>query len=231
MRILMIEDDKPMAGSLRATLQSRGFNVYVADTAEEGVDLARIYDYDAVLLDLGLPDMSGLEALRALRVAKVDTPVLVLSGANDGALKVQALTAGADDYITKPCHRDELVARLHAVVRRSRGFARPLIVTGDLTLDLTAKSVQIAGQRIHVTRKEYQILELLSLRQGVMVTKEMFLNHMYGGMDEPEVKIIDVFICKLRKKLAAFSEGGHRIETVWGRGYILVEAEGLAQAA
>ena len=231
MRILMIEDDRALAASLRAMLQSRGFNVYVTDTGEEGLDLARIYDYDAVLLDLTLPDMSGLEALRALRAAKIDVPVLVLSGTNDGQTKVNALTAGADDYVTKPYCRDELVARVQAVVRRSRGFARPVIVTGDLTLDLASKSVRVNGERVHVTGKEYQLLELLTLRKGVMITKEMFLNHLYGGMDEPEAKIIDVFICKLRKKLAAFSNGGHRIETVWGRGYILREGEELARAA
>ena len=231
MRILMIEDDRALAASLRATLQSRGFNVYATDTAEEGLDLARLYDYDAVLLDLSLPDMNGLDALRALRMAKIDTPVLVLSGTSDGQTKVNALTAGADDYVTKPCHRDELAARLQAIVRRSRGFARPVIVTGDLMLDLTSKSVRVNGERVHITGKEYQVLELLSLRKEVMITKEMFLNHLYGGMDEPEAKIIDVFICKLRKKLAAFSNGGHRIETVWGRGYVLREARELAEAA
>ena len=231
MRILMIEDDKALAAGLRIMLEARGFNVYVTDSGEEGLDLARIYEYDAVLLDLTLPDMSGLETLRSLRASRIDTPVLVLSGTTEGKTKVAALTAGADDYVTKPCHHDELVARLHALVRRSRGFSRSLIVTGDLTLDLTAKNVVVAGQRVHLTSKEYQILELLALRKGVMITKEMFLNHLYGGMDEPEAKIIDVFICKLRKKLAAFTNGAHRLETVWGRGYLLREADELAQAA
>jgi two-component system cell cycle response regulator CtrA len=231
MRILLIEDDLALATGLRLTLQARGFNVYVTESGEEGLELARMYDYDAVVLDLNLPDMTGQEALRALRSAKVSTPVLVLSGTTEDQAKIAALTAGADDYVTKPFNRDELVARLHAIVRRTRGFARPVIAIGDLTLDITAKSVRVNGERIHLTAKEYQILELLALRKGVMITKEMFLNHLYGGMDEPEAKIIDVFICKLRKKLAAFSAGGHKLETVWGRGYVLREAEELAAAA
>ena len=231
MRVLLIEDDLALATSLRVTLQSRGFNVYATDSGEEGLELARLYDYDAVLLDLSLPDMSGQEALRSLRASKNTTPVLVLSGTTEGQTKVAALTAGADDYVTKPYSPDELVARLHAIVRRSRGFARPVIVTGDLTLDLTSKSVRVNGERVHVTGKEYQILELLCLRKGLLVTKEMFLNHLYGGMDEPEAKIIDVFICKLRRKLAAFSNGAHKLETVWGRGYVLHEAEALPRAA
>jgi len=231
MRVLIIEDDRALAASLRATLQSRGFNVYVTDTGEEGLELARMYDYDAVMLDLSLADMGGLEVLRSLRVGKNPTPVLVLSGTTEGQTKVAALTAGADDYVTKPCNRDELVARLHAIVRRAHGFSRPVLAIGDLVLDLTSKSLRVNGERVHLTGKEYQILELLCLRQGVMVTKEMFLNHLYGGMDEPEVKIIDVFICKLRKKLAAFSNGAHRLETVWGRGYLLREAEAMKEAA
>ena len=231
MRVLLIEDDIALATSLRVTLQARGFNVYATDSGEEGLELARMYDYDAVILDLSLPDMSGQETLRSLRASKNSTPVLVLSGKTEGQTKVAALTAGADDYVTKPYNREELVARLHAIVRRSRGFARPVIVTGDLVLDLTSKSVKVNGERVHVTGKEYQILELLSLRKGVMVTKEMFLNHLYGDMDEPEAKIIDVFICKLRKKLVAFSNGAHKIETVWGRGYVLHEAATLSQAA
>jgi two-component system cell cycle response regulator CtrA len=126
-------------------------------------------------------------------------------------------------YMTKPFHKDELIARIHAIVRRSKGHAQSVINTGDLVVNLDTKTVEVTGQRVHLTGKEYQMLELLSLRKGTTLTKEMFLNHLYGGMDEPELKIIDVFICKLRKKLANASAGKNYIETVWGRGYVLRE--------
>jgi two-component system cell cycle response regulator CtrA len=123
--------------------------------------------------------------------------------------------------MTKPFHKDELVARIHAVVRRSKGHAQSVIQTGDLVVNLDTKMVEVGGQRVHLTGKEYQILELLTLRKGTTLTKEMFLTNLYGGMDEPEIKIIDVFICKVRKKLANVSLGKNYIETVWGRGYVL----------
>ena len=221
MRVLFIEDDSATAQSIELMLKSEGFNVYTTDLGEEGVDLGKIYDYDLILLDLNLPDMSGLDVLRQLRVAKINTPIMILSGTAEIETKVKSFGGGADDYMTKPFHKDELVARIHAVVRRSKGHAQSVIKTGDITVNLDAKTVEVNGSRVHLTGKEYQMLELLSLRKGTTLTKEMFLNHLYGGMDEPELKIIDVFICKLRKKLAAATAGKHYIETVWGRGYVL----------
>jgi len=221
MRVLLIEDDSATAQSIELMLKSEGFNVYTTDLGEEGVDLGKIYDYDLILLDLNLPDMSGLDVLRQLRVAKINTPIMILSGTAEIETKVKSFGGGADDYMTKPFHKDELVARIHAVVRRSKGHAQSVIKTGDITVNLDAKTVEVNGSRVHLTGKEYQMLELLSLRKGTTLTKEMFLNHLYGGMDEPELKIIDVFICKLRKKLAAATAGKHYIETVWGRGYVL----------
>jgi two-component system cell cycle response regulator CtrA len=221
MNILIVEDDATAARALCLLLQSEGFQTVVADLGEEGVDLGKIYDYDLILLDLNLPDMSGLEVLKRLRVAKVNTPVMILSGASEIDTKVKTLGGGADDFVTKPFHKDELIARIHAVARRSRGHVQTLIKTGDVTVNLDAKSVEVNGIRVPLTGKEYQMLELLSLRKGTTLTKEMFLNHLYGGMDEPELKIIDVFICKLRKKLASATNGQHHIETVWGRGYVL----------
>ena len=167
--------------------------------------------------------MSGFEVLRTLRVAKVKTPILILSGLAGTEDKVKGLGIGADDYLTKPFHKDELVARIHAIVRRSKGHAQSVIQTGELVVNLDTKTVEVSGQRVHLTGKEYQMLELLSLRKGTTLTKEMFLNHLYGGMDEPELKIIDVFICKLRKKLSNASNGKNFVETVWGRGYVLRE--------
>ncbi len=221
MRVLLIEDDGATAQSIELMLKSDGFNVYTTDLGEEGVDLGKVYDYDIILLDLNLPDMTGFDVLKSLRVSKINTPILILTGQGDIETKVRGLGFGADDYMTKPFHKDELVARIHAIVRRSKGHSQSVITTGKLVVNLDAKTVEVAGQRVHLTGKEYQMLELLSLRKGTTLTKEMFLNHLYGGMDEPELKIIDVFICKLRKKLAAATQGEHYIETVWGRGYVL----------
>jgi two-component system cell cycle response regulator CtrA len=223
MRVLLIEDDSATAQSIELMLKSESFNVYTTDLGEEGVDLGKLYDYDIILLDLNLPDMSGYEVLRSLRVSKVKTPILILTGLGGIEDKVRGLGFGADDYMTKPFHKDELVARIHAIVRRSKGHAQSVIQTGDLVVNLDTKTVEVNGARVHLTGKEYQMLELLSLRKGTTLTKEMFLNHLYGGMDEPELKIIDVFICKLRKKLANASSGKNYIETVWGRGYVLRE--------
>jgi two-component system cell cycle response regulator CtrA len=221
MRVLLIEDDTSMAKTIELMLSSEGFNVYSTDLGEEGLDLGKLYDYDIIILDLNLPDMHGYDVLRKLRTSKVETPILILSGMAEPDKKVRGLGFGADDYLTKPFHREELIARIHAIVRRSKGHAQSVIKTGKLTVNLDTKSVEVDGQRLHLTGKEYAMLELLSLRKGTTLTKEMFLNHLYGGMDEPELKIIDVFICKLRKKLAAATGGDNYIETVWGRGYVL----------
>jgi two-component system cell cycle response regulator CtrA len=225
MRALLVEDDSTMARSIELMVRSAGFDVYTTDLGEEGIDLGKLYDYDIILLDLQLPDMSGFEVLKALRVAKVQTPVLILSGNNIIEAKVKALGFGADDYMTKPFHKEELAARIQAVVRRSKGHSQSVVTTGKLNVNLDAKTVEIDGARVHLTGKEYQILELLSLRKGTTLTKDIFLNHIYGGMDEPEGKIIDVFICKLRKKLNDLSGGANYIETVWGRGYVMRDPE------
>ncbi|MCR9213033.1 MAG: response regulator transcription factor [Proteobacteria bacterium] len=230
MRVLLIEDDSSMARGIELMLSAEGLNVYTTDLGEEGVDLGKLYDYDIIILDLGLPDMSGYDVLKKLRTAKVTTPILILSGMSEPDDKVKGLGFGADDYLTKPFNKDELVARIHAIVRRSKGHAQSTIQTGKLTVNLDSKSVEVSGQRLHLTGKEYGMLELLSLRKGTTLTKEMFLNHLYGGMDEPELKIIDVFVCKLRKKLAAATAGDNYIETVWGRGYVLRDPEEHLQA-
>lgn len=221
MRILLVEDDPTTSKSVEMMLSNANLNVYATDLGEEGIDLARLYDYDLILLDLNLPDMNGHEVLRQLRLAKVETPTLILSGYDDAENKIKGFGFGADDYMTKPFHREELIARIHAIVRRSKGHAQSAIQTGKVLVNLDAKTVEVEGQSVHLTGKEYQMLELLSLRKGTTLTKEMFLNHLYGGMDEPELKIIDVFICKLRKKLATATGGDNYIETVWGRGYVL----------
>ena len=231
MRVLLIEDEPSTAKAVEIMLSGEGFNVYTTNLGEEGIDLGRLYDYDIICLDLNLPDMNGYDVLKKLRAARVETPILILSGYADIESKLRGFGMGADDYMTKPFHREELVARIYAIVRRSKGHSQSIIRTGHLSVNLDAKTVDVAGTRVHLTGKEYMILELLSLRKGTTLTKEMFLNHLYGGMDEPELKIIDVFICKLRKKLANASQGRNYIETVWGRGYVLRDPEEHAQAA
>ena len=226
MRVLLIEDDSATARSIELMLKSESFNIYTTDLGEEGVDLGKLYDYDIILLDLNLPDMSGFEVLRSLRVSRVEIPILILSGLAGIETKVKGLGFGADDYMTKPFHKDELVARIQAIVRRSKGHSQSVIQTGDLVINLETKTVEVSAQRVHLTNKEYQMLELLSLRKGTTLSKEMFLNQLYGGMDEPTQKIIDVFICKLRKKLANASSGKNYIDTVWGHGYVLREPAG-----
>lgn len=223
MRVLLVEDDEATAKSLNLMLSSEGYNMYTTDLGEEGLDLGKIYDYDIIILDLNLPDMHGYEVLKKLRQAKVETPILILSGMSEPDDKVKGLSFGADDYLSKPFNKAELIARINAVVRRSKGHAQSVINTGRMAVNLDTKQVEVEGKPIHLTGKEYGIIELLSLRKGTTLTKEMFLNHLYGGMDEPELKIIDVFVCKLRKKIGIATGGENYIETVWGRGYVLRE--------
>ncbi|EPY02837.1 response regulator [Magnetospirillum fulvum MGU-K5] len=221
MRVLVVEDDPLMSRTIETMLRSEGMVVDVTALGEDGLEIGKLYEYDIILLDLMLPDMDGYEVLRRLRASKIETPVLILSGMTDPDKKIKGLGSGADDYLTKPFDRGELVARIQAIVRRSNGHAQSVIVTGRLSVNLDARTVAVGGEPLHLTAKEYGILELLSLRKGQTLTKEQFLNHLYGGIDEPELKIIDVFICKLRKKLAIATGGSSCIETVWGRGYVL----------
>jgi two-component system cell cycle response regulator CtrA len=220
MRVLLVEDDTIVARGVSLALKAASMIVDTADTGEEALELARLYDYDIVVLDLMLPDMEGYEVVRRLRAARIETPVLILSGLTKPQAKIRGFGMGADDYITKPFDQHELVARIQAIVRRAKGFSQPTLTVGPLTLNLGSREVLVEGRNVHLTGKEYAVLELLTLRKGIVLTKEAFLNHLYGGMDEPEVKIIDVFICKLRKKLAQ-AGAADLIGTVWGRGYVL----------
>ena len=221
MRVLLVEDDSSTAKSIEMMLKSEGYICDCTDLGEDGLEIGKIYDYDLIVLDLMLPDIDGYEVLRRLRAAKVKTPILILSGMSEPDKKVKGLGFGADDYLTKPFDKAELIARIQAIVRRSKGYSESIIRTGKLSVNLDTRTVEVDGQPLHLTGKEYGILELLSLRKGTTLTKEMFLNHLYGGMDEPELKIIDVFVCKLRKKLSAATGNENYIETVWGRGYVL----------
>ncbi len=220
MRVLLVEDDLIVARGVALMLRTGGAVVDHADTGEEALELVRHYDYDIVVLDLMLPDIEGYDVVRRMRAARIDVPVLILSGLTRPQAKVKGLALGADDFLAKPFDKAELVARMQAVIRRSKGFSQPSLHVGDLRLNLDSREVFIGDNPVHLTGKEYAILELLVLRKGMVLTKEAFLNHLYGGMDEPEVKIIDVFICKLRKKLAQVG-AENLIGTVWGRGYMI----------
>jgi two-component system cell cycle response regulator CtrA len=221
MRVLLVEDDAATAQSIEMMLRSESYVCDTTDMGEDGLEIGKLYDYDIIVLDLMLPDIDGYEVLRRLRAARVQTPTLILSGLSGLDDKIKGLGVGADDYLTKPFDKRELIARIQAIVRRSKGHPDSIIRTGKLKVNLDARTVEVDDQPLHLTGKEYAILELLSLRKGATLNKEMFLNHLYGGMDEPGVKIIDVFVCKLRKKLSAATGGDNYIETVWGRGYVL----------
>lgn len=220
MRALVVEPGTDDARELSLLLKSIGGVVDQVDNGEEGIELARHYDYDLVLLELLLPDIEGYEVVRRIRLARIETPVMILSALSRPQAKVRAFAQGADDFITKPYDGPELLARAQAIVRRSKGFCQAVLQSGPLSLDLHRREVNVGGRPLHLTNKEYAILELLMLRKGMALSKEAFLNHLYGGIDEPEGKIIDVFVCKLRKKLALAGAEG-LIGTIWGRGYKL----------
>ena len=230
MRVLLVEDDASTAKAIELSLASEGIICDTSQLGEEGLEIGKIYDYDIIILDLMLPDIDGYEVLRRFRAARVTTPILILSGLSGPDQKIKGLGYGADDYLTKPFNKGELIARIQAIVRRSKGHSESIIRTGKLSINLDTRSVEVDEKPLHLTSKEYAILELLSLRKGTTLTKEMFLNHLYGGIDEPELKIIDVFICKLRKKLATAAGGENYIETVWGRGYVLKDPDGSETA-
>ncbi len=224
MRVLLVEDDLIAARGISLMLKAAGAVVDHASAGEEAMELTRHYEYDIILLDLMLPDIEGYEVVRRLRIARDDTPILILSGLVRSPAKVKALGLGADDFITKPFDNAELLARMQAVVRRCKGFSQPTLRVGAVELNLDSREVFVDGTEVRLTGKEYSILELLVLRRGMVLTKEAFLNHLYGGLDEPEVKIIDVFICKLRKKLADAGADSF-IGTIWGRGYMIRSPE------
>ena len=230
MRVLVIEADPIASRGLTGLLRNGGAVVEHATTGDDGLDLVRHYEFDLVLVDLALPDGDGTEVVRRMRAARIETPAVVMSAQTRAEIKVRAFGAGADDFICKPYDPAEMQARLQAIMRRSKGYSQPTLMLGSLQLNLDSREVTVAGREVHLTGKEYAILELLVLRKGMVLTKEAFLNHLYGGMDEPEMKIIDVFICKLRKKLA---EAGapNLIGTVWGRGYMVRDPAPAAQRA
>lgn len=230
MRVLLVEDDATAARGVAFQLRREAMVVDIADTGQEAIELAGRYDYDVIVLDMMLPDVDGLDVLSQLRLAKLQVPVLILSAVGKTQAKINGLRLGADDYLSKPFDGSELVARIHALVRRSKGHAQAAIEIGALKVDLSAKEVRYNDKAVNLTLKEYMIVELLVLRRGSVLSKENFLDHLYGGIDEPDAKIIDVFICKIRKKMASAGLK-NLIQTVWGRGYIMRDIGGGSAGA
>jgi two-component system cell cycle response regulator CtrA len=221
MRVLLIEDDADVRFGIELVLRADAMCVDSVDRGEDGIETARHFDYDVIVLDLGLPDMSGFDVVRSLRLAKVLTPVIILSGSAVLEDKVKALKAGADDYLTKPFSAEELTARLRTLVRRSRGYCDARVCFGPMTLDLAARTLEAAGCRIDLSAKEYQILELLSLRRGTTVSKETLINHLYGDGDGPDSSTMEVLVHRSRRKLTSACQGGRFIETVREHGYLM----------
>ena len=201
-------------------LKSSGGAVDVVETGSEALELLRHYEYDIMVLDVMLPDMQGDDVLRTIRARRNALPVLVLSGLSGAEAKIRALGLGADDFISKPIDGAELVARLHAIIRRNHGVTQQVLRCGDLELNQDSREVNVGGRPVELSAKEFGTLELLLQRQGKAVRKEAFLGHLYGGPNEPGVRIIDVFVCHVRKKLA---EAGmpDLITTVTGFGYLI----------
>lgn len=220
MRILLAEDNNAATQTILPVLIHAGLHVDVTETGHGAIEMLRNYTYGLVIVELFLPDMDGYDFIASLRARKIQTPIVILSSIDKPHSKIKAFSIGADDYLTKPFDPEELVARVQAILRRSNGYCQPITEVGNLALDLNQHTVTVAGLPVHLTGKEFAILELLVLRKGVSLTKEALLNHLYGGHDEPDIKIIDVFVCKLRKKLQA-AGAGNLISTIWGRGYVL----------
>ncbi len=232
MRALLVDDAEQLC-RLQTKLTAENVLMQQVDTGEEAIEIVKLYDFDVMIMELDLPDLDGCRLVQRLRAADINLPVMVISRQSTKLAKINALNAGADDYLTKPFDIDELAVRLRSIVRRSKGHAGSIIRIGRMAVNLSTRTVEIDEKPLPVTAKEYSILELLALRRGMTLTKETFLDHLYGGMDEPEQKIIDVFICKLRKKIAKLSGHETAIKTVWGRGYTLdddaLSATGLAE--
>ncbi len=228
MRALITSNDCYTASSIKLILAKEKVACDTIDLGDDGLQMATLYDHDIILINLMLPDMKGYRMLQRLRAAGVCAPILILSGPGELDQRVKFLRSGADDFLIKPVDGSELVARIQAIVRRSNGHSESTIRTGKLVLNLDSRTVSVGDEPVHLTNKEYAILELLSLRRGTTVTRETLLDQLYGGMDEPRPKIFNVFICKLRKKLARATGGSHYIEAVWGQGYVLRDRSPLS---
>ena len=224
MHVLIVEHDPIVADVLGMTLEEVGHFKTTANTIERVLSELKHNRIDAILPDLNLSDGDGTRLARLVRKNHILVPILVISGNSGIGEKITALGAGADGYLTKPFDRYELMANLDAITRRTHGHGSATISVGNLVVDLSRNYAKVGETRLELTAKEFRIIEFLALRKGAFLSKDAFLNHLYGGIDEPEPKIIDVFICKLRRKLVENGAEGLSVDKVWGQGYILREA-------
>jgi two-component system, OmpR family, response regulator PhoP len=218
MRVLIVEDEQSLRETLKANLTGAGFTVDVAADGEEGLFAALEYPLDVAIVDLGLPKLPGLELIRRTRAAKKTFPILVLTARDRWQDKVEGLQAGADDYVSKPFHTEELLARLQALLRRAGGWASPQLTCGPITLDTRAQTVTVASKPVELTTFEYRILEHLMLRAGEVISKTELTERLYDQDFERDSNVIEVFIGRLRRKLDP-DDTLKPIETLRGRGY------------
>ncbi|CAN5153698.1 response regulator transcription factor [soil metagenome] len=220
MRVLLVEDQLPLSKALRQGLEEEGFAVDTALDGEEADAKASTTNYDVVVLDIMLPKIDGLTLLKKWRAAGVTSHILMLTAKTSLGDKITGLDTGADDYLTKPFELDELLARIRALVRRGHKQKDPIIRIHDLTLDTAARSAERAGQKIHLTPREYALLEFLAFHRGAVVTRTMIWEHLYDEYDENTSNVVDVYIRYLRNKIDKGFEFP-LILTRWGEGYML----------
>lgn len=218
MRILVVEDEPQLCGQIQHFLAGKGFAVDIAHNGRDGQFMAQEYPIDAAIIDLGLPDFSGIELIQRLRKSKVAIPILILTARSRWQEKVEGLEAGADDYLVKPFHYEELLARINALLRRSVGQAHPVLTHDNIELDTVAQEVTVAGVKLELTAYEYKVLEYLMFRKGELISKSVLTQHIYDEDFDRDSNVIEVFIGRLRKKLDP--DGTRKpIETLRGRGY------------
>ena len=220
MRVLLVENQISPIRALATFFKAEGLIVECTDTGEEALELLRHYPFDLIVLNRAPTDINGTSLISRVRTAGHHTPIIALLGATSPKQRLATLSSGADDVVEHDIDRAELLARMRAILRRSRGYSESVIRCGKLALDHERQDVTLDGEHVHLTQKEFALLQLLMMRKNTVMTKEVILSNLYGGMDEPEIKIIDVFVCKIRSKLA---KAGVRnlIQTEWGRGYVV----------
>lgn len=220
MRILVVEDEVKLCEQIQQFFADKGFAVDTANTGRDGYYMGKEYPIDAAVVDIGLPDFSGIELIKRLRKDKVSVPILILTARSRWQDKVEGLEAGADDYLVKPFHYEELLARMNALIRRSAGQAHPVLTHDNIELDTVAQEVTVSGVKQELTAYEYKVLEYLMFRKGEVISKSVLTAHIYDEDFERDSNVLEVFIGRLRKKLDP--DGTRKpIETLRGRGYTI----------
>ncbi|MBL4743072.1 MAG: response regulator transcription factor [Cycloclasticus sp.] len=218
MRVLVVEDDQTLQEQLQSSLTKKGFAVDAVGTGQDALYFGAEFPIDVSIVDLGLPDMSGMDVIKQLRAQDINFPILILTARTRWEEKVAGLEAGADDYLEKPFHTEELLARMNALIRRSAGVATPQLVCGAITMDTSAQQVVVDGTPVELTAYEYKMLEYMMLHSGRVISKTEITEHIYDQDFDRDSNVIEVFVGRLRKKLDPDNQ--HKpIETLRGRGY------------